>query len=379
MPLLGTSRLIAELLGHNPDLVPGSGTTPCWRRARPRGWSGAAGPRSSGATPPAASAGSSRWKDRDLARLAVRDVLGLDDLRHTATGLTTLAEATLVAALEDLAPPLPFAVVALGRFGGGELSYASDLDVLFVYDGEGAGTSTRPSAWPPRSCASCGGPRRPSGCTSWTPTSGPRASQGPLARSVGAFAGTSSGGPRVGAAGHAAGPARGRRPRGRPALPRPARRGRVVAACPVRGGVREIRRIKARVERERIPAGEDPDFHLKLGRGSLADVEFTTQLLQLQNGVRGWTPSTPSTASSPPASSIRPTGGAGRRLPLLRGGPQPAVPRAGRPGDSLPEQSDELRKLARSLGTTGWELRESYRRVTRRSRTVVERLFYGRS
>ena len=50
--------------------------------------------------------------------------------------------------------------------------------------------------------------------------------------------------------------------------------------------MREIRRIKARIERERIPATEDPQFHLKLGRGSLSDVEFTAQLLQLEHGVR---------------------------------------------------------------------------------------------
>src|SRR5437763_8785663 len=48
--------------------------------------------------------------------------------------------------------------------------------------------------------------------------------------------------------------------------------------------VREVRRMKARVERERIPPGEDPQFHLKLGRGSLSDVEFTVQLLQLLHG-----------------------------------------------------------------------------------------------
>src|SRR5207237_3368864 len=50
--------------------------------------------------------------------------------------------------------------------------------------------------------------------------------------------------------------------------------------------VREVRRMKARIERERIPAGDDPQFHLKLGRGSLSDIEFTAQLLQLQHGVR---------------------------------------------------------------------------------------------
>ena len=49
---------------------------------------------------------------------------------------------------------------------------------------------------------------------------------------------------------------------------------------------RAIRRMKARVETERIPPGEDPEFHLKLGRGALADVELTAQLLQLEHGIR---------------------------------------------------------------------------------------------
>ena len=42
--------------------------------------------------------------------------------------------------------------------------------------------------------------------------------------------------------------------------------------------------MKARIERERIPPGEDPQFHLKLGRGSLSDIEFTVQLEQLAHG-----------------------------------------------------------------------------------------------
>src|SRR6185437_3103592 len=41
------------------------------------------------------------------------------------------------AALNGRDPSLPFAVIGLGRLGGEELSYASDIDVLFVYDGDG--------------------------------------------------------------------------------------------------------------------------------------------------------------------------------------------------------------------------------------------------
>ena len=48
-------------------------------------------------------------------------------------------------------------------------------------------------------------------------------------------------------------------------------------------GLREIKRIKARVENERLPQGADPARHLKLGPGSLSDVEWLVQLLQLQH------------------------------------------------------------------------------------------------
>ena len=49
----------------------------------------------------------------------------------------------------------------------------------------------------------------------------------------------------------------------------------------------------------------------------------------------------------------------------------------GQPGDALPQQADRLAVLARSLGTSGADLRNEYRRVTRKARAVVERVFYG--
>src|SRR6185312_5333452 len=48
--------------------------------------------------------------------------------------------------------------------------------------------------------------------------------------------------------------------------------------------VREVKRIKARVEAERLPQAADPARHLKLGRGSLSDVEWFVQLTELQHG-----------------------------------------------------------------------------------------------
>jgi [glutamine synthetase] adenylyltransferase / [glutamine synthetase]-adenylyl-L-tyrosine phosphorylase len=143
---------------------------------------------------------------------------------------------------------------------------------------------------------------------------------------------------------------------------------------------REIRRMKARIERERIPPSEDPEFHLKLGRGSLSDVEWTVQLLQLRTGIR--VPSTrgaldaleaDGAVASADAEVLREAyrfcEQARNRWWLV--GSAPAAP------DSLPVRSDDLLHLARSLGTTPSALRGDYRRVTRRARRVVERLFYG--
>ena len=45
----------------------------------------------------------------------------------------------------------------------------------------------------------------------------------------------------------------------------------------------QIRRLKARMEAERLPRGVRRDRHLKLGRGGLSDVEWTVQLLQLRH------------------------------------------------------------------------------------------------
>jgi glutamate-ammonia-ligase adenylyltransferase len=144
-------------------------------------------------------------------------------------------------------------------------------------------------------------------------------------------------------------------------------------------GVREIRRMKARIERERLPAGEDTQFHLKLGRGSLSDVEFCVQLLQLSLQIPS--PGTMAalallmdagalTADDAEvlSASYRFCERTRNRLYLVRGAP----------GDALPRAGEELIRLARSLDTAPVELREHYRRVTRRARTVVERLFYGR-
>jgi glutamate-ammonia-ligase adenylyltransferase len=142
--------------------------------------------------------------------------------------------------------------------------------------------------------------------------------------------------------------------------------------------VRELRRVKARVERERIGPGEDPAFHLKLGRGSLSDVDFTVELLQLRHDVRrrGTLAAideleTAGHLDVADAEALRASHvfctRTRSRLYLV----------TSTPSDSLPSTPETLTWLARSLDTTAAQLREDYRRVTRRARRVTERLFYG--
>ena len=376
--VLGTSRLLADLLHHNPDLIADlADDTSLRHRSRPE-LVEAADAQAWRADPAARVAALKRLKDREFLRIAARDVLGVAGVDATAADLTVLAEVMVDAALRALHPQVPFAVVALGRFGGGELSYGSDLDVVFAY--EGAGEQERQEA--ERLATSLR--RLVSGTTSATRLYAldadlrPEGRQGALARSLDGYRTYFGRWAQVWErqAMTRARPVGGDADVGRRLLEvvRPQVWQELSAA-----DVREIRRIKARVERERIPAGEDPQFHLKLGRGSLSDVEFTAQLLQLQHGVeaegtmQALARLTAAGALDPAdtevlASSYRFCERTRNRWFLVQG----------RPGDALPQQREQLRRLARSLDTTPAELRDTYRRVTRRARAVVERVFYGK-
>lgn len=380
--LLGSSRLVGFGLEHHPDLVTDLADpdrperiTPDGLReriTRSLGWRDEAG----------RLAALRRLRQYEELRIAIRDLLGRDDGAEVAGGLTTLAEAvlgeTLAAAVESTGVDLPVAVIAMGRFGGAELSYASDLDVMVVYDG----TDDRGAAAADRLASEL---RRM--VNGRTPAERlypidfdlrPEGKQGPLARSL---AGYEQYYARWAMTWERQALLRGRFAAGDPALgERFAELARHFLSQPVtEDDELEIRRMKARIERERIPATEDPDFHLKLGRGGLSDVEWTVQLLQLRHGLFGHT-GTISALDALTAAGHVDGGDAAtlraaylyceqtrNRLYLVRGSP----------GDALPSRPEQLGKLARSLGTTGPELREEYRRVTRRAREVTERLFYG--
>ncbi|HVT67528.1 MAG TPA: bifunctional glutamine-synthetase adenylyltransferase/deadenyltransferase, partial [Trebonia sp.] len=173
--------------------------------------------------------------------------------------------------------------------------------------------------------------------------------------------------------------------------------------------VREIRRIKARVEAERIPRGTDRALHLKLGPGGLSDVEWTVQLIQLRHAhdVPGLRTTGTLAAldaavdaglvAAPDAAAL---GAAWRLAARIR---DAVMLVRGRPGDTLPAKQDELTAVARLLGykpaasdddqrapgsrtrngASSWSdtpaaaLEEDYRRTARQARKVMDRLFYG--
>ena len=144
-----------------------------------------------------------------------------------------------------------------------------------------------------------------------------------------------------------------------------------------------IRSVKARIETERIPPGEDPDYHLKLGRGSISDVEFLTQMLQLQHG--GANPDLRVTGTLEALRQLR-------QAEHLTVTEHRALEDAylfctrvrlrlhlqtGRVSESLPTDQRSLARVATSLGyDRAADLRDHYRRVTRRARQVFEARFY---
>jgi glutamate-ammonia-ligase adenylyltransferase len=330
-------------------------------------------------------AGLRRFKRREMLRIASRDVLGFAPLGVTSRELADLAGACVEAALRALDPQVRFAVIGMGRLGGRELSYASDIDVLFVYDGDTPAAFAAAEESATLLMQEVGATTAEGQTFRMDANLRPEGKQGPLARSLDGY---------------------------RTYYERWVQTWELqslLRARPVAGDAevaaeflsmvepfvyrdpfpsddaREVRRIKARVERERIPPGEDPQFHLKLGKGGLTDVEFTVQLLQLLHGAAHPDVREPSTrkaldrlagAGLLDADDARILGEAYELCERARNARYLVT---ARPGDALPTGRDAVR-IARLLGYTHRpeaSLRDDYRRVTRRARRVVERVFYG--
>ncbi|MGW7430956.1 bifunctional [glutamine synthetase] adenylyltransferase/[glutamine synthetase]-adenylyl-L-tyrosine phosphorylase [Streptomyces sp. NPDC054861] len=346
---------------------------------------------------------------RELFRTAAADLIGsygtedsprepdpalVDRVGQAVTDLNaaTIAGALRAAVRAEWGDRLPtrFAVIGMGRFGGHELSYGSDADVLFVHEPregvpehEAARAANRvvteirrllqlPTADPPLLIDA---DLRPEG------------KSGPLARTLKSYEAYYR---RWSLVWESQALLRAEPMAGDAELGRRF----VELVDPLRypeGGlgedaVREIRRLKARMETERMPRGADPTLHAKLGRGGLSDVEWTVQLLQMRHA---WTEpglrttrtrealAAARTAGLIPAEEARILDEAWVLATRVRNA---VMLVRGRPGDTFPSDGREVAAVGRYLGygpgRVG-EMVDDYRRITRRARAVVEDLFYG--
>ncbi|MHB9850689.1 bifunctional [glutamine synthetase] adenylyltransferase/[glutamine synthetase]-adenylyl-L-tyrosine phosphorylase [Streptomyces sp. Tue6028] len=286
--------------------------------------------------------------------------------------------------------PTRFAVIGMGRFGGHELGYGSDADVLFVHepregvdDQEAARAANKvvsemrrllqiPSADPPLLIDA---DLRPEG------------KSGPLVRTLKSYEAYYR---RWSLVWESQALLRAEHVAGDEDLG-----SRFIELIdplryPAEGlgddAVREIRRLKARMEAERLPRGADPTLHTKLGRGGLSDVEWTVQLMQLQNG---WaepglrTTRTREALAAACAAELISTEDAATldEAWVLATRVRNAVMLVrGRAGDTFPTDARELAAVGRYLGYGPGhvgDMLDDYRRTTRRARALVEELFYG--
>jgi glutamate-ammonia-ligase adenylyltransferase len=379
--LLGSSRTLVEAIERNPELIATVGDDEALAPTPRDVLVAEAGERLQRDDDESWRRGQLvRIRQDQHVRIAARDLLDVDDVSATGRAITALYEALVETALEVVAPGMPFSIIGMGRLGGGEMSYASDLDVLFLHGGADEGEGETVSELLLRLMH---GPSPAQRVASLDLGLRPEGGQGRLARDLHGYATYFDRWAQTWErqALLRARPIAGDRDLGQRFMELA---GTFVWDRPLtEGDVADIRRMKARIERERMSSHEDPQFHLKLGRGSLSDIEWTVQLLQLRHGL-------------PETSTVAALDALGERGLLVPGDLMAlrdaylfcertrnrwhlvgALPGGASPGDALPTQADQLSHLARSLDTTPASLRDDYRRVTRRARRVVERIFYG--
>jgi glutamate-ammonia-ligase adenylyltransferase len=337
---------------------------------------------------------------RELFRISAADLFGLLDVEAVGYALTDVMTATLDAALlaasaaveAERRGPLPtrLAVVAMGRFGGDELGFGSDADVMFVHEplpdaqAEDAARAARDVANEFRRLLSLPGTDP---ALSIDADLRPEGKQGPLVRTLESYAAYYA---KWSVVWEAQALLRAKASVGDEDLARRFTELIDPLRFPADGisddDVREVRRIKARVDDERLPRGADKATHLKLGRGGLADVEWTIQLLQMQHSGRveglRTTRTLDALKAAVDAGLLEPHDAlalseAWRTASGLRN----AITQVrGRPADSLPRDTREKAAVASIRGYPpgrSEDLINDYLRVTRRARAVVERLFWG--
>jgi len=220
-----------------------------------------------------------RWKRLEYFRVAARDLLGLADLRVVGRELSALAAAALGGALAIAAPGTPMAVIGMGKLGGGELNYSSDVDVMFVHSGEQGAAEAAAR----RVLAAMTTPTADGIVFRTDANLRPEGRSGALSRSLDAYAAYWERWAHTWEyqALLKARPVAGDAALGAEFLARAQPHVWRERLDP--GAVREIRAMKERTE-ARVRAAGLEGRELKRGAGGIRDIEFSVQLLQLVHG-----------------------------------------------------------------------------------------------
>lgn len=321
-----------------------------------------------------------RFKRREMLHISLRDLASEIDVQDVGAALADLADSALDAALGDVS--VPFAVIGMGKLGGRELNYSSDVDVMFVHDGDPAVAEKEAEQ-----LLRAVGEVTPEGQAFRVDAAlRPEGKSGPLARSLDSFFEYYD---------------RWAKPWEHQALIK-ARcvagdegvAERLLAAIRPKAfpekltgdALREMRHLKARMEKERIGRGIDPRKHMKMGPGGISDVEFAAQFFQRKHGHADERLRTRGTFEA--LSAIADAGLAGTHdVAVLRDAyaflmrlRNRAFFLSGRPVDVLPQKPEDLEALGISMGfreQPRQELEEAYLRTTRRARRVAEPIIYS--
>jgi glutamate-ammonia-ligase adenylyltransferase len=345
-------------------------------------------------TPDAAASALRAARRREVLRLAISSILGIitvDELAHGLTNVTTVLLRGVLAVVRQpsaagAADGLEFAVIGMGRLGGREVGFGSDTDVMYVYrarssenqtaaaDALAIATQIKRLTEDHRLPLDIDIDLRPEG------------KNGAIVRSLDSYRAYYA---RWSLTWEAQALLRARGLAGDDDLIHDFEQLADTVRFPAEIAekeVREVKRIKARVENERLPQGTDPLRHLKLGRGSLSDVEWLVQLTQLQWGSRIPSLRTTSTlealAAAVAADLVSATDASVLRAAwVFASRARSAVTLwANKNSDVLPSDRKALDGIARLLEYppgSATALEEDYLAVTRRARAVFERLFYG--
>ncbi len=326
----------------------------------------------------------------ELLRLAMADLLGGLDLAALGDALSDLATASVDAALEIAGRGLTgvprVAVIALGRWGGREMSYSSDADAMVVIDSDDPEATRVATTLVSRMRAMLTQPG-PDPALAVDVDLRPEGKRGPIVRSLASYLAYYD---RWSSTWEAQALLRARVGAGDRDLGESLLAGVDRLRYPADGltprQVTEIRMLKARMEAERVPRGTDPARHTKLGPGGLSDVEWVIQLLQLNHA--GSRPELRVTTTlgaldaaaeaglvtQPDAVALRDAWTTASRIRnaimLWRG----------RASDTIPADVRDVSAIAEIMGYGKGEsslMVEDYRRRARVARRVMDHLFWG--